>query len=151
MIHSDKPLLILDLSIPRNVDLDVKELPNVTLVHLDDLSKMTDRTLRKRKTHIPKAEEIIGEVKQEFDEWLTTRKFAPTIKALKHKLTVFKNIEIDLQRKKMTDFNEQQADIITDRIIQKITNQFEHHLRHKNASADESIEFIEKVFQLQNK
>ncbi|MBQ0741138.1 glutamyl-tRNA reductase, partial [Aquimarina celericrescens] len=34
LIHSDKPLLILDLSIPRNVALDVKEIPNVTLVHL---------------------------------------------------------------------------------------------------------------------
>ncbi|WP_025742826.1 glutamyl-tRNA reductase [Aquimarina pacifica] len=151
LIHSDEPLLILDLSIPRNVALDVKELPNVTLVHLDDLSKMTDRTLKRRKSQIPKAEQIIEEIKEEFDAWLTTRKFAPTIKALKNKLTVLKDAEIDLQRKKIVGFNEQHADIISDRIIQKITNQFAHHLRNENASADESIEFIQKVFQLQNK
>ena len=151
LIHSDKPLLILDLSIPRNVALDVKELPNVTLVHLDDLSKMTDRTLERRKEHIPHAEVIIEEVRSEFNSWLETRKFAPTIKALKNKLTTLKDAEINLQRKKYTDFDEEQADIISSRIIQKITNHFANHLKDDNTSANESIELIQKVFQLQNK
>ncbi|AXT61676.1 glutamyl-tRNA reductase [Aquimarina sp. AD10] len=151
LIHSDKPLLILDLSIPRNVALDVKELPNVTLVHLDDLSKMTDRTLKRRREHIPQAEAIIDEIKAEFDAWLETRKFAPTIKALKHKLTTLKDAEINLQRKKYSDFDEEHADIISSRIIQKITNHFASHLREESTSADVSIELIQKVFQLQNK
>ncbi|MDY8137144.1 glutamyl-tRNA reductase [Aquimarina sp. 2201CG5-10] len=151
LIHSDKPLLILDLSIPRNVSLDVTELPNVTLVHLDDLSKMTDKTLQRRKEHIPHAEAIIREIQSEFESWLETRKFAPTIKALKNKLTTLKETEIGLQRKKISDFNEEQADIISDRIIQKITNHFANHLKDENVSADESIELIQKVFQLQNK
>ncbi len=151
LIHSDKPLLILDLSIPRNVSTNVMELPNVTLVHLDDLSKMTDKTLQRRKEHIPHAEVIIDEIKAEFDSWLETRKFAPTIKALKNKLTTLKELEIGLQRKKISDFNEEQADIISDRIIQKITNHFANHLKDENTSADESIELIQKVFQLQNK
>ncbi|WP_103068899.1 glutamyl-tRNA reductase [Aquimarina sediminis] len=151
LIHSDKPLLILDLSIPRNVSLDVTELPNVTLVHLDDLSKMTDRTLQRRKEHIPQAEVIIEEIRAEFGDWLETRKFAPTIKALKNKLTTLKDAEINLQRKKYADFDEEQADIISSRIIQKITNHFASHLKDDNTSADESIELIQKVFQLQNK
>ncbi|MBQ0735878.1 glutamyl-tRNA reductase [Aquimarina celericrescens] len=151
LIHSEKPLLILDLSIPRNVAVDVTELPNVTLVHLDDLSKMTDRTLQRRKEHIPKAETIIEEIKVEFDNWLETRKFAPTIKALKNKLTSLKEAEINLQRKKYSDFDEEQADIISSRIIQKITNHFANHLKDENTSADESLELIQKVFQLQNK
>ncbi len=151
LIHSDKPLLILDLSIPRNVSTDVIELPNVTLVHLDDLSKMTDRTLQRRREHIPQAEIIIEEIKTEFDSWLETRKFAPTIKALKNKLTTLKDAEINLQRKKYADFDEEQADIISSRIIQKITNHFANHLKDENTSADESLELIQKVFQLQNK
>ncbi|TSE08731.1 glutamyl-tRNA reductase [Aquimarina algiphila] len=152
LIHSDKPLLILDLSIPRNVALDVTELPNVTLVHLDDLSKMTDRTLRRRKEHIPQAESIIEEIKAEFDGWLETRKFAPTIKALKNKLITLKEAEINLQRKKYSDFDEEHADIVSNRIIQKITNHFANHLKNEHTSADESIELIQKVFQLhQNK
>ena len=85
IIQSKKPLLILDLSIPKNVDENVEELENVSLVHLDHLSKITDKTLEARKKHIPLAEAIIEEVKGEFNSWLETRKFAPTIKALKHK------------------------------------------------------------------
>ncbi|WP_109851103.1 glutamyl-tRNA reductase [Aquimarina sp. AU58] len=151
LIHSQKPLLILDLSIPKNVSDDVVELPNVTLVHLDHLSKMTDDTLQKRRQYIPQAEGIIEEVKTEFDSWLETRKFAPTIKALKNKLSTLKDAEINLQRKKYADFDEEQADIISSRIIQKITNHFANHLKDDNTSADESIELIQKVFQLQNK
>ncbi|WP_024769652.1 glutamyl-tRNA reductase [Aquimarina macrocephali] len=151
LIHSQKPLLILDLSIPKNVSDDVIELPNVTLVHLDHLSKMTDDTLQRRKQYIPQAEVIIEEVKTEFDSWLETRKFAPTIKALKNKLSTLKDAEINLQRKKYADFDEEQADIISSRIIQKITNHFANHLKDDNTSADESIELIQKVFQLQNK
>src|SRR5690606_14243565 len=45
LIQTKKPLLILDLSIPKNVNANVKELDNIQLVHLDYLSKLTDKTL----------------------------------------------------------------------------------------------------------
>lgn len=149
IIQNNKPLLILDLSIPKNVNDNVSDLENVTLVHLDYLSKITDNTLEKRKEHIPLAETIIEEVKTEFNAWLETRKFAPTIKALKHKLQDFKNAELDTQRKKMANFNEEQAEIIGNKIIQKITNHFAHHLKDDAISTDESLELIKKVFQLE--
>ncbi|KJD31278.1 glutamyl-tRNA reductase [Tamlana nanhaiensis] len=148
LIQSKKPLLILDLSIPKNVDENVNDLPNVSLVHLDHLSKITDRTLEARKQHIPFAEAIIEEVKAEFNTWLETRKFAPTIKALKHKLNGFASAELDVQRKKISDFNEAQAELISNKIIQKITNHFAHHLKDDTISTDESLELIKKVFQL---
>ena len=149
IIQSTKPLLILDLSIPKNVDENVTELENVTLVHLDDLSKITDQTLEDRKKHIPYAESIIEEVKNEFNSWLETRKFAPTIKALKHKLADFATAELETQRKKNSDFNEAQAELISNNIIQKITNHFAHHLKDDNISTDDSLELIKKVFQLE--
>ncbi|WP_166960179.1 glutamyl-tRNA reductase [Yeosuana marina] len=149
LIQSDKPLLILDLSIPKNVHDNVEDLPNVMLVHLDDLSRITDETQEKRKEHIPLAETIIEEVKKEFNDWLETRKFAPTIKALKNKLIDFKNAELELQRKKNADFNEEQAELISNNIIQKITNHFAHHLKDDNISTDDSLELIKKVFQLE--
>ena len=148
IIQTNKPLLILDLSIPKNVNENVEELKSVTLVHLDDLSQITDVALEKRKKHIPHAEVIIEEVKNEFNSWLEARKFAPTIKALKHKLLDFKTTELELQRKKLSDFNEEQAELISNNIIQKITNHFAHHLKSDDASADESLELIKKVFQL---
>ncbi|AJR02802.1 glutamyl-tRNA reductase [Siansivirga zeaxanthinifaciens] len=151
IIQSKKPLLILDLSIPKNVNANVESLENVSLVHLDDLSKITDKTLEDRKKHIPFAEAIIEEVKAEFNDWLETRKFAPTIKALKNKLQDFASSELETQRKKNADFNEAQAEAISKNIIQKITNHFAHHLKDDAVSTDESLELIKKVFQLETK
>lgn len=149
LIQSNKPLLILDLSIPKNVDINVAEHDNVSLVHLDHLSQITDQTLEARKAHIPSAEVIIEEVKGEFNSWLETRKFAPTIKALKHKLSDFATAELDAQRRKNANFNEDQAELISNNIIQKITNHFAHHLKDDNVSTDDSLELIKKVFQLE--
>lgn len=149
LIQSKKPLLILDLSIPRNVHLNVLELEHVSLIHLDDLSQITDETLEKRKAQIPIAKQILNEVEAEFNSWLETRKFAPTIKALKLKLNDFKIAELDTQRKKLVGFNEEQAEIISNNIIQKITNHFAHHLKDDAIPTDESLELIKKVFQLE--
>ena len=149
LISTKKPLLFLDLSIPKNVNEDIREHANITLVHLDDLAKITDDTLEKRKAFIPAAESIILEFMAEFNAWLDTLKFVPTIQAIKHKLTDFKNSEFNTQRKKMTDFNEDQAELITNNLIQKITNQFAHHLREDGNTSDESIELIKKIFQLE--
>ncbi len=148
LASTDKELLLLDLSIPKNVNDDVLELPNVTVVHLDDLSKITDETLEKRKEHIPQAERIIDEIKGEFLTWMETRKFAPTIKALKQKLQEIKSEEIDFQRRKNNDFNESQAEVLSDRIIQKITKHFANHLKADDTATNDSIAIIEKVFQL---
>jgi len=149
LIQTKKELLILDLSIPKNVHENVQDLDNVSLIHLDDLSQITDETLEKRKNHIPIAKTIIEEIKSEFIDWLDNRKYAPTIKALKHKLNDFKNAELDIQRKKLADFNEEQAEIISNNIIQKITNHFALHLKEDQNSNDESLDLLKKVFQLE--
>ena len=149
LIQIKRKLLVLDLSVPKNVHENVKDLSNVTLIHLDHLSQITDATLEKRKTHIPLANTIIEEIKLEFINWLNNRKYAPTIKALKHKLNDFKNAELETQRKKFTNFNEEQAEIISNNIIQKITNHFAHHLKEDQNSTDESLDLIKKVFQLE--
>ena len=150
LIYPKKELLILDLSIPKNVSDDVAEMENVKLLHLDHLAQMTDETLERRKQYIPQAKEIIAEVEGEFNKWLETRKFAPTIKALKKKLKTMKDAELDFQRKKITDFNDEQAEIVSNRIIQKIMNHFANHLKEDSNTTDESLELIQKVFQLED-
>ena len=148
ILNLKKPLTILDLSIPKNVNENVKEIQGVTLVHMDQLSQITDETLENRKQYIPAAEAIIEAIKEEFIAWTKQRKFAPTIHALKAKLNAIKDGELSVQRKKIANFDEEQAEIITARIIQKITNHFANHLKDENTPVDESIEWIEKVFQL---
>ncbi len=149
LLHLKQPLLILDLSIPKNVSDNVKEVSGVTLVHLDQLSRRTDETLERRKQDIPQAERIIDDVRNEFIKWLETRKFAPVIKALKKKLKTMKEEEINFQSKKLRDFNSHQADIISDRIIQKITKQFANHLKDTEVDAEDSLALIQRVFQLE--
>ena len=67
LLNLKKPLLILDLSIPKNVNENVKDVDGVTLIHMDHLSQLTDETLENRKNQIPAAEKIIEEIKYEFD------------------------------------------------------------------------------------
>jgi glutamyl-tRNA reductase len=148
ILNLKKPLLILDLSIPKNVNENVKDIEGVTLIHMDHLSQMTDETLENRKLHIPHAEAIIDEIQEEFTAWAKNRKFAPTIHALKEKLNSIKEGELNFQRKKLSNFDEQQAELISNRIIQKITNHFVNHLKD-GESMEEGIEWIEKVFQLE--
>lgn len=149
ILDINKPLLVLDLSIPKNVHSNVTELEGVTVIHLDDLSKITDTTLENRKKHIPAAEAIIEDIKGEFTDWTTARKFAPTINALKEKLNTIKDTELNFQRKKISNFDEEQAEIISQRIIHKITTHFANHLKDRDTMVDESIEWIEKVFQIE--
>jgi glutamyl-tRNA reductase len=149
LIKTKAPLLILDLSIPKNVSNDVTELVNVNLIHLDDLSKITDKTFESREKEIPKAIKIINSVIKEFEEWVENRKFAPTIRALKSKLTSFKNLELENLKKKQNDFNFEHAELISDNIIQKITNHFANHLINENIAANKSEELIKKVFNLE--
>ena len=148
LLFLKRPLLILDLSIPKNVAENVSENKLVTVVHLDDLATVTDNTLKQRTSQIPLAESIIDEVETDFNRWTENRIFAPTIQALKVKLAEIKSGEIDFQRKKINNFNEEQAEIISNRIIQKITTHFANHLKDDAYPTTESVDLIHKVFQL---
>jgi len=87
--QSDK--LILDLSIPYNVETAAHLLPHVTLINVDELSKLKDETFAKRVAEVPKAKAIIAEHIAEFMEWYEMRKHVPVLKAMKTKLKEIHN------------------------------------------------------------
>lgn len=78
--------LIIDLSIPYNVEDSAQQLPNVQMINVDELSKLKDETLKKREAEVPKAKGIIGELMIEFLDWYDMRKHVPLLKDLKTKL-----------------------------------------------------------------
>ena len=82
---------IIDLSIPCNVEESVHELKNVHLVNVDELSKLKDKTLKKREAEVPKAKAIIVEAMQEFFEWHEMRRHVPMLKDLKYRLQKIHN------------------------------------------------------------
>lgn len=145
-IKTDKELLVLDLSMPENVAKEVKDLSNISLVNVDELSKITDETLAIRKQEVPFAEAIIEKHKLEFKEWLNHRRFTPAINALKQSLEEIQQNEINFHRKKINNFDEEQATAVTSRFIQKITTQFVKHLKSEETSVNESIQVMTKVF-----
>ena len=85
---------VIDLSIPYNVEASVKDLTGVTLVNVDELSKLKDETLAKRRAEIPKAKKIIAEHITEFKEWSDMRKHVPVLKAAKTKLQEMDSCEL---------------------------------------------------------
>jgi glutamyl-tRNA reductase len=81
-----KEKLLIDLSIPNNIEVAAKELLQISLVNVDDLSKINDATLQKREAEVPKAKEIIAMHMVEFLEWHNMRKHVPLLNAVKTKL-----------------------------------------------------------------
>jgi len=83
--------LIVDLSIPYNVEAAAQQLPHVTLINVDELSKLKDETLAKREAEVPRAKAIIREHMADFLEWHEMRKHVPVLKAMKTKLKEIHN------------------------------------------------------------
>ena len=150
LIHTESPLLVLDLSIPKNVDDDVLDLPNVTRIHIDELSRITDNTLVERQKEIPKAEAIIEEVVEEFTDWLSTRSFAPTVQALKQMMEKLEQQALAQHQKKHPHLKSEEATLLSQHLIQKITNRVANHMRNSENTA-ESVKTIQDVFNIPSK
>jgi glutamyl-tRNA reductase len=79
--------LVLDLSIPFNAAPAIAQLPGVTLINVDHLSKETDATITRRKAEVPKAEMIVAEHVEEFKAWYAMRQQLGMIRAVRHTLS----------------------------------------------------------------
>jgi len=143
LIFNSKSLLILDLSIPRNVETQINELKNTKVVHLDELSQITDSTIEKRKKHIPKAELIIESIYQEFILWLSQRKFSPTLKSLKNQVALIKKEKLNCPH---NSFFSNKAE----EIAQKITGQVASFLKENPKKASETINLINEFLKIES-
>lgn len=85
-INKNKSVIVIDLSIPSNVAAEVKELPNVLLSGVDEISSIKDETLQRRKADVPVAEKIIQQHLNDFILWCENRKHAILLKKVKSQL-----------------------------------------------------------------
>ncbi len=85
LLHSGAKVLI-DLSIPNNIEPSVNTLAHIKLANVDDLSMINDKTLRLRQAEVPKALQIIDTHFAEFREWFILRRHVPVLRAVKQKL-----------------------------------------------------------------
>lgn len=130
--------LIIDLSIPYNVDTAVKEIPGIQLINVDELSGFKDETLRNREAEIPMVKSIIYMHLKEFLAWCEMRKHFFVLKAVKSKLQ-----EITSPISPAPVF---QASVMpvtnTHEKIQKVINVMALKMRRKNQQGCQYIEAI---------
>ena len=136
LVHNKKPLLILDLSLPRNVDPELNNRSDLKVIHLDELSQITDATFERRKKFIPQSEKILEIVKLDFTDWLTHRKYLPTLKAFREKI---KSPSLNTELVPEGD---------TEHMAQKLMGQIAAYLRTNPSKADETINLLQDVFEL---
>jgi len=129
--------LIIDLSVPYNVEPVVQGLPGVTLVNVDTLSKMKDDTLAMRLAEIPKAKNIIAEHITEFMDWYQMRKNLLVLKAVKIKLK-----EIHTSRLYIHLYNHSTSLATTEEKIQRVINGMASKMRIQNKKGCQYIEAI---------
>ena len=143
LIFNSKKLLILDLSIPRNVETQINELNDIKVVHLDELSQITDSTIEKRKKHIPKAELIINSDFKEYILWLSQRKFSPTLKSFKEQVTQLKKEKLNCPHN--TFFSNK-----AEELAEKITGKVASFLKENPNKVPETIELINKFLKVES-
>ncbi|HEX8976566.1 MAG TPA: glutamyl-tRNA reductase [Solirubrobacteraceae bacterium] len=81
--RANRPMLLIDLAVPRDIDAACAEVQGVTLADIDDLQAVADRNRRVRQTEARKAEGIIEEEIQQFATWLGSLEVLPTLAALR--------------------------------------------------------------------
>ena len=138
--------LIIDLSIPFNVAPEVRELPDMEVVNVDDLSKVQDETLQMRLSEVPKAVAIIDEHMEEFLYWFKMRKHAVVLKAVKEKLTEIHAREIK-EQKNGAHYNLEDLEEVSSRIIQKMINLMAGKVRRDTDKSDQYIAMINDIFE----
>jgi glutamyl-tRNA reductase len=131
--------LIIDLSIPYNVEMAAQDLPNVHLVNVDELSKLKDETLQKREAEVPKARLIINEHMAEFMDWFEMRKHVPVLKAVKTKLQEIQAFPLYLQGLSPVSTT---CTIDADAKIQRVINGMASKMRQVNQRGCYYIEAI---------
>ncbi len=136
--------LIIDLSVPYNVEAAVEALDNVQLVNVDALSKLKDETLQKRQAEVPKAKAIIYEVMEEFTEWCEMRRHVPLLKDLKVKLKTIHASPF------YTEQNTTSCPKKLDLHIQKVINETAGKIRVQNQRGCYYIQAIKEFITVKN-
>jgi glutamyl-tRNA reductase len=154
--RKNRPMFLIDIAVPRNIEPDVNKLDNVFLYDIDDLDKTVQSNIEGRNATAIEAEEIIREEVERMMQRLKTREVAPTIISLQEQLEVVRKGEIARMRARlgpMTPQQEQAIEAITRGIINKIAHGPITELR-RTASHPEHAhlsDLIRRLFRVEHK
>ena len=141
-------MLLLDLSVPRNIEPGIEKLNGVELIDMDQLNNIQDETLAMRRKNIPKARTIINLHKNEFYDWVLMRDLSPVIQALHEKLHRYRTDELEQQKFRLNDEEIKKADKLTTSVVNKIANQATEYIKSKYRHSEEVVKMMEEMFKL---
>jgi glutamyl-tRNA reductase len=146
-----KPVFIIDISVPRNVDPGINDLDNVYLYDVDDLQGVVDTNIMERQKEAKKAEEIIGEEIDSFEKWLSSLDSVPTVIALRNMAEGIKREELERLMNKFPDLGEKERKAI-EHMAAAIMNKLIHPptvaLKEDAEDRDALIATIKKLYAL---
>ncbi len=154
--RKNRPMFLIDIAVPRNIEPDVNKLDNVFLYDIDDLDKTVQANIEGRNETAVEAEAIIHEEVERMMLRLKTREVAPTIVSLQEQLEQVRSHEIERMRARlgqMTPQQEEAIEAITRGIINKIAHGPITELRRSAANPEGAhlSDLIRRLFRLENK
>lgn len=93
--RKQRPVFIIDISVPRNIDPGINDLDNVYLYDVDDLQGVVDANISERRKEAEKAEDIISEEIDAFEKWVSSLDSVPTVIALRSRAEAIKKEEVE--------------------------------------------------------
>jgi glutamyl-tRNA reductase len=135
--RAHRPLFIIDIGVPRNIEPSVNDVENVFLHDMDALSGIVDQNLQMRKAEIPKVNAIILEELTEFHNWHESLQVNPTIADLRNYFETIRQEEVAKNINRFTPENRELLELVTKRIVNKLLHAPTTSLKNGN---DESLE-----------
>lgn len=149
-----KPIFLIDLAIPRDIDPDIDKTNGIFLYNLDDLHEIVQSNLEKRKKEIPKSLKIVNEFVEEFQRWVSMNSMNTVVGKLKKKLDVLRLNEMDRLKAKLPQNGyKSEIDNLTESIINKVVRQHVKSLKkvaHDPEQYKKQVELILSIYELEN-
>lgn len=120
-----RPLLLIDIAVPRNVDSSAGELSGVHLHDIDALDSIREENLQLRKETIPQVEAIVDQELQAFSEWCIGRATSPVIQKLRERAEGIRGHEVDRALRRLSHLDERDREVVL-ALSHAITNKMLH-------------------------
>lgn len=150
-----RPLFMIDIAVPRDIDPAVDGVDNVFLYDIDDLEGIVESNLEMRRTEAAKIEMMIEEEMEAFHHWLRTLGVRPVIRALQDKAGSIHEETLDSLFKKLPELDERQRKVIR-RLTKSIVNQMMHDPINRikemtgGKQGDEALDYFTQLFALES-
>ncbi|MCX8027605.1 MAG: glutamyl-tRNA reductase [Thermodesulfovibrionales bacterium] len=122
-LRRNRPIFIIDISVPRNIDPEINSIDNVYLYDVDDLQDVVDSNMQNRKAEAKKAEDIVLQEVEKFVKWLDSLEVIPTIIDIRRHVERIRDDEFEKMRHKLTNLDDntlKEIHYMTTAIINKI-------------------------------